>query len=597
VRLPTCLLLGLLACSSSPLQARPAPDPLRLLSSEADLVVKIEQPRQVLDAILGSDIVKQLNRIDAVRELYDSTDFRRFQQLLSYFEKRLGLGRYELLERLTAGGAVVSVKFGPDPAPTLLVVQGRDEALLQRFFALALEVVEQELARQDSKEKIEKKTYRKLATYHLGKETHVAVVGSALLVSNQEKILEGGIDRYLDANARSLSTSASVAGARDLLGPRPLAWLWLNLETVHRAPQAKDVFTLKRNDSQLTVLFGGLLDIASRSPFLCAGLYPGERGFVASVRMPRGREGLPAALATHVPPADRPGSRPLLEPPGVLLSSSFYLDGYQFWEHRHELFNDKQVKSLEDFDKNTQKFLAGASFSKMLAQAGPYVRVVMVAQSPRPGSRIMPALNFKTALTQNVPPFALVVEMREPDAFFKRMDAILRSAAFLLTTQVSLKNVNEDYKGHKIIAYRFSEDTRGKDLPVSYRYDLSPCFTRAGNQFIAAYNLALCHDLIDLLDKESEGSKNSESAAVVQERIYGSGGAKLLESFKDRLYTQTMLGQAMSPEKATEQVQLFIDWIGGLGAIQIETHYGPRDFHYDVRFARPAVPAGEVTGR
>jgi hypothetical protein len=598
MRLHPYLLTGLvtwLAAGSLPAQS--LPDPLRLIPAEADLFVKIEQPRRLLDAVLGSEVVKQLQNLDAVKEQYDSTNFRRFLQLVSYFEKQLGVSRDQLLEQLTAGGAVAAIKFGPDPAPALLVVQGRDEELLRRFVRLALEVIEQELARQESKDRIEKGKYRNISTYRIGKDAHYAAAGAVLMVSNNADVLKRGIDLYLDGDAKSVAKVSSVAEARRLLDSQPPAWLWLNLETVHKAPQAKDVFALKRNDSQLTVIFGGWLDVAGRSPFLCAGLYPGARGFTASLRMPRGREGFPTALAAHLPAAGRPASRPLLDPPGTLFSASYYLDISGFWQQRKELFNDKQLKSLEEFDKNTEKFLAGARLSKLLAQAGPYQRLVVVAQQPRQGSKIMPAINIKTTLTQNVPPFALVLEMREPDTFFKRMDAILRSAAFLLTTQVSLKKVEENYKGHKIIAYRFSEDARGKELPVSYRYDFSPCFTRAGNQFVAAYNLDLCRNLIDLLDQEAQRSGHSGSDAALQQRIYASGVVKLLESYKDRLYTQTMLGQAMSPEKANEQVVAFLDWLRRLGTLQIETHYRARDFRYDLRFERPPAPAREVTSR
>ena len=598
MRLYLCLAAGLIAfLSASPARAQGAPDPLRLVPAEADLCAKLEQPRQLVETVLHSDIVKELLNIESVREQYDSTNTRRFNQLVAYFEKQLGLDRYELLERLTGGGAVFAVKFGPNPAPTLLVIQGRDDKLLERFTRLALEVIEQELNRQDAKDKIERGSYRKIATLRFGKETHVAVAGSVLLVSNVGKMLERGIDLYLDGDAGSLARLSTVTSARKLLDPAPVAWSWLNLETLHKAPQARDIFTLKRNDSQLTVVFGGWLDIAARSPFLCAGLYPIERGFVASVRMPQGREGFPKALAAHLPLPGEPGSRPLLEPPGVLFSASFYLDASQFWEHRKELFNDKQLKGLEDFDKKTALFLAGARLSQLLAQAGPYQRVVIVAQPPRSGLNVKSAENVKAVLTRNVPPFAFVLEMREPEAFFKRLDTILRSAAFLLTTQVKLKLVEEKYKEHKIIAYRFAEDAHLKELPLSYRYDFSPCFTRVGNQFVACYNLSLCRQLVDLLDQETKASADRGSAATLRERVYAAGIAELLGAFKDRLYTQTMLGQALSPQEAADQVGIFMDWVRRLGALHIETNYGARDFRYDIRFERPRVRTKEVTSR
>src|SRR5262249_23770643 len=297
------------------------------------------------------DLLKQLQGFEGIRELYDSTNYHRFQQLLAYFEKQLGVDRLEMIDRLAGGGIVGAVKFGPQPPPGLLIIQGKDEAMTKRFADTALQVLEQELARQESKEKPEKSKYRNVETVHIGKDKfYLAVAGSALLVSNAEAGLRGAIDLHLDGAKNSLAHATRTEQARKLLDPDLLAWMCLNMETVRKAPQAKEVFMLPRNDVNLTVLFGGLLDVAGRAPFLCGGVYPDEHGFVASFRLPAGREGMPDALTVHVPPAGQPGSRPLLEPKGVLYSGSFYLDLSKFWEFRAKLFNSKQVKTFEQFD-------------------------------------------------------------------------------------------------------------------------------------------------------------------------------------------------------------------------------------------------------
>src|SRR5262249_39039204 len=148
-----------------------------------------------------------------------------------------------------------------------------------------------------------------------------------------------------------------------------------------KAPGAKDFFTLPRNNAQLTVAAGGLLDLARRSPFLCAGLYAQERGFSVSFRMPSGRDGMPAELAAFVPPPGEPGSRPLLMPKGVLYSASYFLDVSKFWEHRAKLFTERQLKTLEEFDKKSGVFLAGTPMHKLLTEAGAYQRVVVAHQA------------------------------------------------------------------------------------------------------------------------------------------------------------------------------------------------------------------------
>jgi hypothetical protein len=550
------------------------PDPARLIFHEADFCIRVEQPRKLVEAVLGNHLTHQLQAIDAVKELIDSTNGRRFYQLLGYFEKELGADRWELLDRLAGGGIALGGNLGPDFAPRLLVIQAKDEKLLQQFVKLGLDVLEQELARQESKDRPEKKMINGVETIQIGNDFHAAVVGSALVISNRAEPVRQALNLTRTPGKHSLADIAQLGDARRLVGPDPLAWAWLNMETVRKIPQVKDIFAMPRNEPGLTVLFGGWLDVARRSPFLCAGLYAEEHGALLSLRMPAGRDGMPAELATHIPPADVPGSRPLLEPKGVLYSSSYYLDLSRFWNDRSKLFNDKQKKTFEEFDGKTGPFLAGSKMSKLLTQAGVYQRIVVAHHAKQP---------YKIAPGQYAPAFALVLEMREPETLGKSLETILRGAALLATTQVKLKLVEEKYGGRTIVGYRFPEEDNLKIDANNIRFNFLPCFVTVGKQFVACSDMDLCRELIDLLDKEEQGKTGQGSPASAATRVYASGAVALMEAFRDRLFTQVVLDQALPPDRANEQLQAFIDWVRRVGVVQLESTYGARDFHYDIR--------------
>src|SRR5438105_3848750 len=299
------------------LRAETPPSPLRLIPDQADLVVQVDHPRQLVEAFTTLDLFKQLQQLDAVRDLYDSTAYQRFFQLVTHFEKQLGQRWPELLDQLAGGGIALGVKIGPNPAPVVLVIQSKDAGLLQRFAKLAQELVEQELTRQEAKERPTKITYRGVEVTRFGKELHVAVAGSSLAMSNAQAGMEHALNLHADGDKKSVLHSAGLAESGKLLPPDPLARLWFNLDVAHKAPQAKDIFTLPRNDVNQTVIAGGLLDIVGRSPFVAAGVYKQKDGFLTTVRLPRGRDGMPAALAVHVPPSDG-ATLPLLEPQKIL---------------------------------------------------------------------------------------------------------------------------------------------------------------------------------------------------------------------------------------------------------------------------------------
>lgn len=554
-------------------RAETPPDPLRLVPDQADLMVRIDNPRQLVETYTTLDLFQQLYKFEAFQESVDSTNVRRFNQLVAHFEKQLGAKWPEILDQAAGGGIVIAAKLGPQPAPAVLVVQSKDEAALKKLVHVALNVIEQELARQDIKERPEKGKYRDLDTVKIGNQFHAALAGSALVVSNNDKALHLALDLHLDKGKDSLANVASIGDARKLLPAQPLGWLWLNMETVHKAPQAKDIFTLPRNDAILTVLFGGLLDVAGRAPFLAAGLCRDDRGFVFSVRLPKGREGSAPALTTHIPPADTVGTLPLLEPKGVVYSTSTYTDLGKFWDNREKLFNAQQVKAFEDADKNTGRLPIRVQVSKVLTEVGPHQRFV-VAHQPKFGYKITP--------DQKLPAFGLVVDMREPEKFSKMMEGIIRAGALLGAAQFKLQLVEEKVGDLTLVGYRFPEDVKQVPMENTLVYNFSPCFVAVGDQFVVASTMELGRELIDLVQKEAKNPPKKNPLASVS-RVYSSGGADLLAAVEDQLFAQIILDRAIPPAEAKKQVKELVDFVRKLGSFDIEQAYNAQDFRYDFR--------------
>src|SRR5581483_1254771 len=220
------LLSGLAICLLLPGQAAAQQaDPLRLVPAQAELLVKVENPRQLFNAVYQHDLVQELLRIDTIRELYDTTNARRFLQLLAYFEKKLGQSGLELLDQVAGGGIVLAAKFS-DPGAALVVIQGKNEKMVSDFYQLGLEVVEQELGRQEAKQKIKKGTYRKIDGVRLGDKVFLAQMGGNIVFATDNKLLQEVIDIHLDAK-KNASQGAAFQAARKTLPKEPLLWVWL----------------------------------------------------------------------------------------------------------------------------------------------------------------------------------------------------------------------------------------------------------------------------------------------------------------------------------------------------------------------------------
>jgi hypothetical protein len=570
----TTLTLGMASVRAETPNPEMPPSPLRLLPDRADLLIQAPQPHRLVEALTTETLFKPLQQFAPVREFFDSTNVRRFTQLVAYFEKELGLPWPQLLDRLAGRGMVLGVQFGPSPAPVLLVVEGEDAQLVQQFFQLGLKVLAQELARQEAKDKLIKESYKEYTTVRLGVKFHAAVAGSALFLSNSEKALHAGLDCHHTGGKGSMVEVPGMREAAQLLPPQPLVSLWLNMTKLRQSPGAKAAYKAPpRDDPVLTIGFGPYLNLLGRTPFVCAGVYRDKAGFLATVRTPCGREDMGADRFLHLPLASAPGSRPLLKPKNVLYSESKYFNIANVWKERAALFNEKQVQQLEQFENKVAPFLVGARLSKLLMQAGPYYRFVAVHQA---------GIAYKTTPKISLPAFALVWELREPEALGKSLETILRGVALLAGGKADLRLIEEQYQGCKLVGYRFPEDRPLLGDVYDLRFNFTPCFTRVGDQFVVSSTLDLCRELVDLLRQEG-GAPSRGQAATTRASLYGAGAAAYLQTFEDLLVTQTALDQAVTPKEAREQIKALVDVLRGVGELALEARFHAKAFQYDVR--------------
>jgi hypothetical protein len=554
------------------------PTPLRLVPDRVDLLIQAPQPRRLLETLTAGDLYKHLQQFAPVREYFDSTNARRFAQLVAYFEKELGFPWPQLLDRLAGRGMALSVQFESTP-PLLFIVEGEDDKLSQAFFHLGLKIVEQELARQEVKAKPVRGSYKGFETVRIVGEFHAAIAGSALFLSNSEKALHAGLDRVQSSAAKSMADAPAIREAARLLPPQPLISLWLNPTKIQKYPGADYNYKAPRDNPILTIGIGEYLDLFGRTPFVCAGIYADREGLLATIRMPRGREGMGADHLLHLPSAGAPGSRPLLQPKNVLYSESKYFDIANVWKEREKLFNQEQVHQLDAAQKKLAPFLVGTKLSKLLMQAGPYYRFVAAHPSQ---------IGYNTTPKISIPAFALVWELREPEAFGKSMETILRGAALLAGNKANLRLVEEQYQDCKLVGYRFPEDQPLKGDINDLRFNFTPSFTRVGDQFVVSSTMELCRELVDLIYKQGNAPTRGQ-AATTRASLYGAGAAAYLQTIEDLLVTQATLDRAVTPEEGRQQVKLFLDMLRKFGALSLEARFHDKTFQYDVRLQADSV--------
>ena len=563
----TVLFLSALSASSA--FAQEAKNPLRFLPSQVEWVVKIDRPRELFNAVEKNDLFEQAQKLAGVREFYDTTNFQQLYQLIAYFEKQLGKSRDEIIDELASGGIVLGAKLTP-PQGVVLVIQSKDEVALRKFVDLALDVLQKEFDRQESKERIVRKKQDGYDVGQIGAKINFALVDAALIITSDEKVLKIALATNAKKNGQTsvLQVPGFVAAANKAPA-KALAWTWLNLEQVRKNPQFTDGLKAASLDPLQMVLFGGFTDLLRRSPDVSAALTStAANGYRLGIAMPVGREGM-APIKHMIVPADDTGMLPPLSAPRALSSSSYYLDLGQLWEKRVEILGKKNADGLDEGDKNLAKFLGGIKLAKLLKGIGPNHRLVFAQQKERP---------YKVKPTTAVPAFALVVDMRDP-SFAKDMNSIFRSAALLATFSIGLNLKEETYKDCEMVSYFFTEAKKYDGDLEGIRFNFTPTYVTVGNQFVISATKELARDVVDALKDEQ---KQKPIQASMRTQLYASGFADIIRSNEDATLTQLILSQALPPNTAKEELRTILDWVERLGTLRLESNYGANDFRYDI---------------
>lgn len=557
------LLVLILSASHSRAES---PDPLRLIPASADVVVKIEKPRQLLVSFLQREPVQEVLRMRATQAVLNRHEVRIAFDVLKYFEKELNASWDKIVDQLAGGGAVLAGKSSDGKQAILLVLQGKDAAFSKSFTEKALGVLLAELGLAEANIQPKKATYQGVEVTSLGNEFFVANVDAAIVIATRSEAMKAALDEHASGGKTSLLNSASLKQAREMLPPSPLAWGWGNLEPIKKLEGAKEVFAQPRNNFLLTFFFAGWIDTVRRSPFVTLALTESEDGYDFSVHLPAGRNNRGGDVVLHVPEGDDiPASLPLLEPQGVIFSHSYYQDLGAMWTQRTRIFNANTVKDFENNEKQTSQFTLGTSLEKLLTQTGPYHRFVVVQPEKA---------NYEKEPVVRLPTFAQVVALRNEE-IGKSVEAMLRAGGFLAYTQFGVKMFEEEVNGVPLFGYRFPDKQDFPGDEDGLRFNFIPTFAQVRNQYIFATRPELCRELIGILQKESTPPASTLNMRM---RFFAEGVVRNLNADPEAVITQSILEQGLTEKEARKEAERLVEYVKKVGHFDISTDWQPKRF-------------------
>lgn len=557
---------------------------LRWVPEEADFAIAIARPGMVADTLRDLLESERLRELPAYREAREQINVRRFLQLLRYAEQELGKPWRELVDALVGDGIVLAGKYAPSPAPLLLIVCGRDAALLQQAVRIFSDVAEQELARRDLPSQRREHQRSELKITQLG-EVYYTVQGPRLLLSNRLEVFDYVAPLLAGKGERSLASAAKWQAARRSIPQEAIAWAWADLRPPKSLPQVRQVVELPGDVPLAHVFFGRYLDLFRRADYLTAWLTLQRQELHLTLYAPAGwKEASPAACA-QMPADGRVQLRPPLCVPGTIYTSSFYFDPASFLQQRDKLLRPEQRQAFEEFDKNSSKFLLGTRFSELVSGLGSRHRLI-VAQPDRQ--------TYSQGPGTVIPSFAVVLELKNAEKTGTRLAAMLRGAALLASFQTRLELVEENHDGVKLVGYRFAENDANRGVQNGLLFNFSPCFAQVGDQFMLCSTLDLGRQIIRVLRSEKWPAADSpdkrggltQTAAVplFTDVFYWPSVATLLQGAEEQLVVQYMLERAQNLESARKQARQVTELVRSLGQLDLRLYMADEQTRLEVHW-------------
>lgn len=554
--------LGLLCAKTAPLPA----DPLEVIPPNVIGVVKVERPTKLVDtAWMLWNYIQPAS--PNYRRFQESAAWRRVQHMVRYVEKETGRGWKDLLFEVSGRGAAL-VFFPTDPVGVALVLDGTSEPAVQRLYRVTIALIESEQNRQEKPDAKHTSVRRGVEVTGFGDNLFLAAYKSVFLVANRRTALDDLLDQVAGDPKHSFAYSNAYRQARPLIPDGSLVWAWQNLDIVKRDENIKNLLALPSFFPPFHILFGGLLDVVHRSSFLVVSASQVDRDMVLELRLPAGSAGMRAPMQAHLARAagkDTP-LLPLLQPEHTVVSLSFCLDWAQLWRERSFLFPVDQLKVLEEFDKNSGRFLFGTRLGQLLEMLGRRHRLVIAYTEPA----------YKRRPPNRLPGFALALELREPEAFARAIEAPLRTVGLLGSFGVDMQLIEEQVDGERLIAYRFEENDKNQAIGDGVLFHFTPCFARVGNQFLLCSDMVLAKRLIPVL--KAPGTADAPAGTAVLAEFSFQGLAKLFEASQHYLVVQQVLEQGLPTQEAQEVVLRQLQFFSSQKNVRMQVLYEPHQY-------------------
>lgn len=577
--------------------------PQKTMGQESSESTKIEIPAWINDSTTPADLLpdsvalyaevapfetlwnqpirERVFNSELMQTILKNPDLSKAKDGIRLAEVTLGKKLPVLLQEISQGGVVIAVDRAKDTAA--LFVAGKDAAEQQEIARKLMKKAAQLQGLEN--DELPATDYRGISAYRLP-QGGFALLGKWVVVVNKGELGKEIIDRFLDGPKDSLSQSEKYQQAKEKHQARrsqsstsALAWMFVDVDVLREAGVAKKVLQEKPDDFGAELLIGGLFNILRNTPQLTAELTANSEKVSLAVATPFDKAWVSEAEQFFFGPDVRGNALPPLELPNTLGTVTTYRDISSLWLYAGDLFGEKVNDQLAQAESTLTTLFSGKDFGEdILGAFHPEVRMVSTAASfekdqPVPGVQ--------------VPAFALIAQMKEPEKMRKELKRIFQSfigfvnVAGAMNGQPQFDQDMDKVGNADLLIARYAWDDshpESKEIPIQYNF--TPCLLILGDYMVLSSTEKLARDLVEPLRKEAQSSK--ELLAIKPDspvrntylQFTGNGISEALQQNREQLIANNMLEKGHSREEAEAEFNVLTQILKMVTQLSVEFEVG-----------------------
>ena len=505
-------------------------------------IEKSEALKQYLDSPLYDDALK----LDPVRQALAGKAIAEAQLGMSlwqaaktYFGDRIALGVYAP----SNGGQ-------PDG---VLIVQVKEAGDLTRLIEKLAPLIA--LAGRDVKLS-DREGGGKLITLKDGNE--VVVKNRWVVASKNRDLLAQTLTNLAESKDSGLANEAAWKTMASQMGARHEIQVCVNLARIKELSGQARFIPEKLDNPVVSLLYGGLVELANTSPYVGTTLDLRDDGFSLQSAVAGKASDVDEAHRAMLVNPDKPLLPFVPNVPGRLGAISLSRDFVTWYKARERLLEAKLLPEFDKFETGIATFLPGKDFAEDVLPLLTGRMAFVSAQQDFSNLDGQPGVQL--------PAFGLVVELAKPQEGADLFNLVTQTLLTLGNFQAAQEKrqpwvqTSESYRDVQINFARFLQRPKGDQLPTAYNFQ--PASALVGNRFIFSSTLGMCRQLVDALTGEAASAKDTAptrtgsatGAALpnfVQE-LNPSVGADLLEANAAVIHAKSIQGGKTAEQSARE---------------------------------------------